>query len=90
MFNCLCLIIKRLSNVLQLLLCLLINYCNIILAHFRLTVSVTRYNRMASADTVLAMKGMAADPLKRKLLLKVHFYIIKCVLHLSNVGTTQL
>lgn len=45
---------------------------------------------MASADTVLAMKGMAADPLKRKLLLKVHFYIIKCVLHLSNVGTTQL
>ena len=27
---------------------------------------------MASADTILAMKGMAADPLKRKLLLKVY------------------
>lgn len=50
--------------------------------HFRLAVAVTRYNRMASADTVIAMKGMAADPLKRKLLLKVHFHII-CVLHLS-------
>lgn len=50
-------------------------------AHFRLAVSVTRYNRMASADTVLVMKGMAADPLKRKLLLKVHFYIIN--MHVS-------
>lgn len=52
-------------------------------AHFRLAVSVTRYNRMASADTVLVMKGMAADPLKRKLLLKVHFYIIHVNVHVS-------
>lgn len=58
-------------------------------AHFRLAVSLTRYNRMASADTVLVMKGMAADPLKRKLLLKVHFYIIMCTC-LSNTGTPQL
>lgn len=59
-------------------------------AHFRLAVSVTRYNRMASADTVLVMKGMAADPLKRKLLLKVHFYIINVPVSFKHAGTPQL
>ncbi|XP_062613497.1 armadillo repeat-containing protein 1-like, partial [Saccostrea cucullata] len=39
---------------------------------------------MASADTVLAMKGMAADPLKRKLLLKDATCMGGLIMVLSN------